>query len=59
MSRSWCVIPILNVDGVMGGVSVIAWNAKRHFLERLSKEFQIVDFWRFFRYVTDSYLVFI
>ena len=53
------MIPHPSIDGVLAWVSVNLWNAKRHFLERLSKEFQIVDFWRFFRYVTDSYLVFI
>jgi hypothetical protein len=34
--RGWCVIPNSSVDGVVAGVSVNVWNAKRHFLERNS-----------------------
>jgi hypothetical protein len=33
-SCGWCVIPNPNVDGVVVGVSVNVWNAKRRFLER-------------------------
>jgi hypothetical protein len=32
----WCVIPKPSSDGVMVGVSVNVWNAKRRFLERLA-----------------------
>ena len=30
----WCVIPKPCIDGVVAGVSVNVWNAKRRFLER-------------------------
>ena len=33
-SWGWCVIPNPSIDGVVAGVSINLWNAKRHFLER-------------------------